>query len=119
MTLRTRIAAVASLSVALAVLAAAVGLYVAVRSDLQGEVDQGLRQRAQAFVGPSAGGSAGSEASGSSPSSDFLSDCSASMVGASSRTGFCCISCSTSAFNSKVGACRRPSSMRVRRNGAR
>jgi two-component system, OmpR family, sensor histidine kinase MprB len=59
MTLRTRIAAVASLSVALAVLAAAVGLYIAVRSDLQGEVDQGLRQRAQAFVGPSGGGSAG------------------------------------------------------------
>ena len=59
MTLRTRIAAVASLSVALAVLAAAVGLYIAVRSDLQGEIDQGLRQRAQAFVGSSGGGSAG------------------------------------------------------------
>ena len=68
MTLRTRIAAVASLSVALAVLAAAVGLYLAVRSDLQGEIDQGLRQRAQAFVRPPgsgvhppepAGGSAG------------------------------------------------------------
>jgi len=53
MTLRTRIAAVASLSVALAVLAAAVGVYIAVRSDLQGEIDQGLRQRAQAFVEPS------------------------------------------------------------------
>jgi two-component system sensor histidine kinase MprB len=56
--LRTRIAAVASLSVALAVLAAAVGLYLAVRSDLQGEIDQGLRQRAQAFVGPAGTGPA-------------------------------------------------------------
>jgi two-component system sensor histidine kinase MprB len=56
MTLRTRIAAVASLSVALAVLAAAVGLYIAVRSDLRGEIDQGLRQRAQAFLAPSGTG---------------------------------------------------------------
>ncbi len=53
MTLRTRIAAVASLSVALAVLAAAVGLYVAVRSDLRGEIDRALNERAQAFTGPS------------------------------------------------------------------
>jgi two-component system, OmpR family, sensor histidine kinase MprB len=52
MTLRTRIAAVASLSVALAVLAAAVGLYVAVRSDLRGEIDKELGERAQAFVAP-------------------------------------------------------------------
>jgi two-component system sensor histidine kinase MprB len=52
MTLRTRIAAVASLSVALAVLAAAVGLYVAVRSDLRGEIDRELTERAQAFVAP-------------------------------------------------------------------
>jgi two-component system sensor histidine kinase MprB len=59
MTLRTRIAAVASLSVALAVLAAAIGLYLAVRSDLQGEIDQGLRQRAQAFIGPSGAGPPG------------------------------------------------------------
>jgi len=54
MTLRTRIAAVASLSVALAVLAAAVGLYVAVRSDLRGEIDRELSERAQAFVAPAA-----------------------------------------------------------------
>jgi two-component system, OmpR family, sensor histidine kinase MprB len=54
MTLRTRIAAVASLSVALAVLAAAVGLYVAVRSDLRGEIDRELNERAQAFVAPAA-----------------------------------------------------------------
>ncbi len=56
MTLRTRIAAVASLSVALAVLAAAVGLYVAVRSDLRGEIDGALRERAQAFFAPVAHG---------------------------------------------------------------
>ena len=54
MTLRTRIAAVASLSVALAVLAAAIGLYVAVRSDLRGEIDKELGERAQAFVAPAA-----------------------------------------------------------------
>jgi two-component system sensor histidine kinase MprB len=47
MTLRSRIAAVASLSVALAVLVAAIGLYVAVRSDLRGEIDSALRARAR------------------------------------------------------------------------
>jgi two-component system, OmpR family, sensor histidine kinase MprB len=40
------------------VLAAAVGVYLAVRSDLQGEIDQGLRQRAQVFVGPAGAGPA-------------------------------------------------------------
>ena len=50
MTLRTRIAAVASLSVALVVLATAVGLYVAVRSDLRGEIDSALRARTRAFT---------------------------------------------------------------------
>ncbi|MGO9489568.1 MAG: ATP-binding protein [Solirubrobacteraceae bacterium] len=56
-----RIAAVASLSVALAVLAAAIGLYVAVRSDLRGEVDSQLRGRARALAGPGAppGGAGG------------------------------------------------------------
>jgi two-component system sensor histidine kinase MprB len=49
-TLRTRIAAVAGLAVALAVLAAAIGLYVAVRSDLRGQVDASLGRRAQRFV---------------------------------------------------------------------
>ncbi len=49
-TLRTRIAAVASLSVALAVIAAAIGLYVAVRSDLRGELDSALRARARVFA---------------------------------------------------------------------
>jgi two-component system sensor histidine kinase MprB len=59
MTLRTRIAAVASVSVALAVLAAATGLYVAVRSDLRGEIDSALRSRARALVGPAAPAGAG------------------------------------------------------------
>jgi two-component system, OmpR family, sensor histidine kinase MprB len=49
-TLRARIAAVAGLAVALAVLVAAIGLYVAVRSDLRSEVDKSLRQRATAFM---------------------------------------------------------------------
>jgi two-component system sensor histidine kinase MprB len=52
MTLRTRIAAVASLSVALAVLGAAVGVYIAVRADLRGQLDSSLRQRAQGLAGP-------------------------------------------------------------------
>jgi len=52
--LRVRIAAVASLSVALAVLAAAIGLYVAVSSDLRGEVDRQLRDRARVLTGPGA-----------------------------------------------------------------
>jgi two-component system sensor histidine kinase MprB len=66
MTLRTRIAAVASVSVALAVLAAAIGLYVAVRSDLRGEIDSDLRSRAQALVGAPgpAGGSGAPEGPG-------------------------------------------------------
>jgi two-component system sensor histidine kinase MprB len=50
MTLRVRIAAVASISVAVAVLAAAIGLYVAVRSDLRGELDRQLRARASVFT---------------------------------------------------------------------
>jgi two-component system sensor histidine kinase MprB len=54
-TLRTRIAAVASLSVALAVLAAAVGAYLAVRADLRGQIDSSLRERAQALIAPGGG----------------------------------------------------------------
>lgn len=50
MTLRTRIAAVAGLSVALAVIAVAFGLYVAVRGDLRGEIDSQLRGRARLFT---------------------------------------------------------------------
>jgi two-component system, OmpR family, sensor histidine kinase MprB len=56
MTLRTRIAAVASLSVALAVLAAAIGLYVAVSSELHGQIDSALRARAQTLVAHSGAG---------------------------------------------------------------
>jgi two-component system, OmpR family, sensor histidine kinase MprB len=48
--LRLRIAGVAGLAVALAVLAAAIGLYLAVRSDLRGQIDESLEQRAQGFV---------------------------------------------------------------------
>ena len=59
MTLRTRIAAVASVSVAVAVLAAAIGLYVAVRSDLRGEIDSALRSRAAAFIAHPGPGGAG------------------------------------------------------------
>jgi two-component system sensor histidine kinase MprB len=59
MTLRTRIAAVSGMSVALAVLAVAVGLYVAVSTDLRGEVDKGLRERVRPFTQPPPGGSKG------------------------------------------------------------
>jgi two-component system sensor histidine kinase MprB len=52
MTLRLRIAGVAGLAVALAVLAAAISLYIAVRSDLRGQVDQSLTQRALVFARP-------------------------------------------------------------------
>jgi two-component system sensor histidine kinase MprB len=48
--LRLRIAAVGGVAVALAVLAAAIGIYLAVRSDLRGQIDQSLTQRAQQFV---------------------------------------------------------------------
>jgi len=58
MTLRARIAAVASLSVALAVLAAAIGLYLAVRSDLRGEIDSQLRARADLITSRVGGGTA-------------------------------------------------------------
>jgi two-component system sensor histidine kinase MprB len=49
-TLRARIAAVAGLAVAVAVLAAAAGLYLAVRSELRKEVDSSLTRRAGAFA---------------------------------------------------------------------
>jgi two-component system, OmpR family, sensor histidine kinase MprB len=60
-TLRARIAGAAGLAVAVAVLVAAVSLYVAVRSELRGEVDRSLTQRATAFTptAPSTGGGAG------------------------------------------------------------
>ncbi len=57
MSLRTRIAAVAGLAVAVAVLGAAVVVYVAIRSELRGEVDRALRERAGGFrdAGPGGG----------------------------------------------------------------
>jgi two-component system sensor histidine kinase MprB len=72
MTLRARIAATAGVSVALAVLAAALGLYLGVRSDLRGEVDKSLRERAHALAAPGPGeppGQGGSQ-SGAAPGSD-------------------------------------------------
>ncbi|HEY1450162.1 MAG TPA: hypothetical protein VGF47_04355, partial [Solirubrobacteraceae bacterium] len=51
MSLRRRIAAVGGVAVALAVLVAAVAIYLAVRSDLRGQIDQSLTQRAQEFLG--------------------------------------------------------------------
>jgi two-component system sensor histidine kinase MprB len=54
--LRLRIAAVGAAAVALAVLAAAVAIYLAVRSDLRGQIDQSLKQRAQEFVAPQPAG---------------------------------------------------------------
>jgi len=54
--LRTRIAAVASAAVALAVLGAAVSVYLAVRSDLRGQIDESLTRRAQDLIGAPAGG---------------------------------------------------------------
>jgi two-component system, OmpR family, sensor histidine kinase MprB len=70
MTLRTRIAAVAGVSVALAVGAVAVGLYVAVRTDLRGEVDKGLRERARPFAQPQpAGGDGGALGGAEGPGS--------------------------------------------------
>ena len=59
MSLRTRIAAVASLAVALAVLAVAVGLYLAVGSELRGQIDKSLNQRAREFAVAPAPGTAG------------------------------------------------------------
>jgi two-component system sensor histidine kinase MprB len=48
--LRMRIAAVAGVAVALAVVVVAVSLYLAVRSDLRGQIDESLSQRAQIFA---------------------------------------------------------------------
>jgi two-component system sensor histidine kinase MprB len=71
MTLRTRIAAVASVSVAVAVLAAAIGLYAAVRSDLRGEVDSALRSRAEALAHISAAATGAPSGAGSPPAGGY------------------------------------------------
>jgi two-component system, OmpR family, sensor histidine kinase MprB len=49
-TLRTRIAAAAGLAVAVAVLAATAIVYVAIRSELRGEVERALRDRVEAIA---------------------------------------------------------------------
>jgi two-component system, OmpR family, sensor histidine kinase MprB len=67
MTLRARIAAAAGLAVALAVLVAAIGLYLAVRSDLRDEVDKSLTQRAAAFMPEAPANSGGPESLEGSP----------------------------------------------------
>ncbi len=66
MTLRARIATVAGLAVAIAVLLAAVVVYVAVSSDLRGQVDASLRQRAAGLLAPppEAPGTPGAAAAG-------------------------------------------------------
>ncbi|HEY2215911.1 MAG TPA: HAMP domain-containing sensor histidine kinase [Solirubrobacteraceae bacterium] len=77
MSLRRRIAAVGGVAVALAVLVAAVAIYVAVRSDLRGQIDQSLTQRAQEFLGlpqlrdgaPTPGGAPSSSAEGKASTS--------------------------------------------------
>lgn len=72
MSLRARIAASAGLAVAIAVLIAAISLYVAVRSDLRSEVDRSLTQRAQAFVpGPTGSGSRGASRNEGTPPPGF------------------------------------------------
>ncbi len=68
MSLRSRIAAVAGLAVALAVVAVALTVYVAVRADLRGQIDESLRQRAAPFVSAPAGvPRAGGETGGGQP----------------------------------------------------
>jgi two-component system sensor histidine kinase MprB len=67
MTLRTRIAAVASLSVALAVLAAAIGLYVAVSSELHGQIDSALHARARTLSAHAGAGAPGGAFGGGPP----------------------------------------------------
>ncbi len=51
MTLRTRIAAIAGLAVAVTVLAATATVYLSVRSNLRSEVERGLTERAAALRG--------------------------------------------------------------------
>lgn len=50
MTLRNRMGAVAAAAVAVTVIAVAITVYVAVRSELRGQVDTGLAERSQPFI---------------------------------------------------------------------
>ncbi len=56
MSLRTRIAAAAGIAVALVVVIAAVAIYLGVRAELRGEVDNSLRDRASALTMRGGGG---------------------------------------------------------------
>jgi two-component system, OmpR family, sensor histidine kinase MprB len=71
-TLRARIAAVASVAVALAVLGAAVSLYLAVRSDLRGQIDQSLNARSRVFLSPPPAAALDASAPGKSPAAPSL-----------------------------------------------
>jgi two-component system sensor histidine kinase MprB len=90
-TLRVRISAVAGLAVALAVLAVAITVYIAVRADLRGQIDESLTQRAAAFVSPPAGeapngpggGASGAGASGAGASGSGAAGGGAARPGAS------------------------------------
>ncbi|MET0615986.1 MAG: HAMP domain-containing sensor histidine kinase [Thermoleophilaceae bacterium] len=59
MSLRTRIAAAAGIAVALVVVIAAVAIYLGVRAELRGEVDNSLRDRASALTTPGGDGGGG------------------------------------------------------------
>lgn len=71
MSLRTRIAGVAGLAVAVAVLLGAVLTYVAVRSELRGQVDGALRERAQVLAPLEPGGGVGDQQPGAPPFPGF------------------------------------------------
>lgn len=87
MTLRTRIAAGASAAVALVVVASAVAVYVAVRTDLRSQIDHSLIQRAQAFVAPAPESAAGSPAAPPGADRNFGPGASGGALGPSSPRG--------------------------------
>src|SRR5687768_2359427 len=71
MTLRARIAAVAGVAVAIAILATAAFSYLSVRSSLRGEIDRSLERRAEGIRdfgdGPGPGGPRGFPGPGAPP----------------------------------------------------
>ncbi|MEA2425136.1 MAG: two-component system, OmpR family, sensor histidine kinase MprB, partial [Thermoleophilaceae bacterium] len=67
LSLRGRIAGVAGLAVAVAVLLGAALAYVAIRSELRGQVDNALRDTAARFVGVNSAGPAGPGPGGAMP----------------------------------------------------
>ncbi len=91
MTLRARIAAAAGLAVAVAVVGAAIVLYLAVRSDLRGQIDRSLTERAQELVavGSSAPfGPGGAGPTGFSGRSHFYREPGPLVSGPGGRRGF-------------------------------